>query len=39
MAGADIYVTVGNDEKVKYLTETFNMPRHRIFNSRDYLLC
>ncbi|KAH0437622.1 hypothetical protein CcaCcLH18_03742 [Colletotrichum camelliae] len=35
MAGADIYVTVGNDEKVKYLTKTFNMPRHRIFNSRD----
>ncbi|KAJ3955154.1 hypothetical protein N0V92_008317 [Colletotrichum tropicale] len=35
MAGADIYVTVGNDEKVKYLTETFDMPRDRIFNSRD----
>lgn len=35
MAGADIYVTVGNEDKVKYLTETFNMPRERIFNSRD----
>ncbi|KAK1961594.1 KR domain-containing protein [Colletotrichum sublineola] len=35
MAGADIYVTVGNEEKVKYLTDTFDIPRDRIFNSRD----
>ncbi|KAL0942745.1 polyketide synthase [Colletotrichum truncatum] len=35
MIGADIYVTVGNEEKVKYLTETFNVPHDRIFNSRD----
>jgi NADPH:quinone reductase-like Zn-dependent oxidoreductase len=35
MIGADIYTTVGNDEKVKYLMNTFNLPRNRIFNSRD----
>ncbi|KAK1973664.1 KR domain-containing protein [Colletotrichum cereale] len=35
VAGADIYVTVGNEEKVEYLTETFDVPRDHIFNSRD----
>ena len=35
MLGADIYVTVGNDEKVRFLMETFNIPRNRIFNSRN----
>ena len=28
-------MTAGNKEKVKYLMETFNIPRERIFNSRD----
>ncbi|KAJ5953151.1 Acyl transferase/acyl hydrolase/lysophospholipase [Penicillium verhagenii] len=35
MAGAEIYTTVSNEEKVKYLMETFGIPRHRIFNSRN----
>ncbi len=35
MVGADIYVTVGNNEKVKYLMDTFGLPRDRIFNSRN----
>ncbi|KAK6954931.1 hypothetical protein Daesc_002560 [Daldinia eschscholtzii] len=35
MIGADIYCTVGNEEKVQYLMSTFNIPRSRIFNSRD----
>ncbi|KAK2756138.1 Type I Iterative PKS [Arachnomyces sp. PD_36] len=33
--GAEIYVTVGTDEKVQYLMETFGLPENRIFNSRD----
>ncbi|KAJ5768714.1 Acyl transferase/acyl hydrolase/lysophospholipase [Penicillium odoratum] len=35
MVGAEIYVTVGNEEKVKYLMENFGLPRKRIFNSRN----
>ncbi|KAJ5965134.1 uncharacterized protein N7479_005010 [Penicillium vulpinum] len=35
MIGAEIYATVGNEEKVKYLMETFGLPRNRIFNSRN----
>jgi NADPH:quinone reductase-like Zn-dependent oxidoreductase len=35
MVGAEIYTTVGNEEKVKHLMETFGLPRNRIFNSRD----
>ncbi|KAL0935770.1 KR domain-containing protein [Colletotrichum truncatum] len=35
MAGAVIYTTVGSEEKVKYLMDTFNIPREHIFNSRD----
>lgn len=35
MVGAEIYVTVGNEEKVKYLIETFGFSRKRIFGSRD----
>lgn len=35
MLGAEIYCTVGNDEKVQYLTSTFGLPRNRIFHSRD----
>lgn len=33
--GADIYTTVGNDGKRKFLMETFNVPDDRIFSSRD----
>ncbi|QSZ37850.1 hypothetical protein DSL72_008950 [Monilinia vaccinii-corymbosi] len=33
--GAEIYVTVGNDEKVKYLMNNFDIPRKRILFSRD----
>lgn len=35
MVGADIFATVGTDEKVKFLMENFGLPRNRIFNSRD----
>ncbi|THC90427.1 hypothetical protein EYZ11_010104 [Aspergillus tanneri] len=34
MVGAEIYATVGSEEKVQFLMSTFNIPRHRIFNSR-----
>ncbi|RJE26620.1 polyketide synthase [Aspergillus sclerotialis] len=33
--GAEIYTTVGNEEKVQYLVDTVGIPRNRIFNSRD----
>ncbi|KAF7548169.1 hypothetical protein G7Z17_g7234 [Cylindrodendrum hubeiense] len=33
--GLKVYVTVGNEEKVKYLMDTFGLPRENIFNSRD----
>ncbi|KAF2462795.1 polyketide synthase [Lindgomyces ingoldianus] len=32
---ADIYVTVGSDEKARYLTENFQIPENRIFSSRE----
>ena len=35
MVGASIFVTVGNEEKVNYLIDTFDIPRNKIFNSRD----
>ncbi len=35
MVGAEIYATVGNEDKVTYLMETFGLPRNRIFNSRN----
>ncbi|KAK2602238.1 hypothetical protein N8I77_008788 [Diaporthe amygdali] len=35
MLGAEIYTTVGSEVKVKYLMDTFGIPRNRIFNSRD----
>lgn len=35
MVGAEIYATVSNEDKVKLLTETYGIPRNRIFNSRD----
>lgn len=35
MLGADIFVTVGNEEKVQYLMENFDLERERILHSRD----
>lgn len=35
MTGADIYATVGTEDKAKHLTENFGLPRDRIFSSRD----
>lgn len=35
MLGADIYLTVGSDEKVRFLMDNFNIPRDRILHSRD----
>lgn len=35
MLGAEIYTTVGSETKVGYLMETFDIPRNRIFNSRN----
>lgn len=35
MIGADIFVTVGNEDKVRHLMNNFHIPRSRIFNSRD----
>ncbi|KAI9713353.1 MAG: Type I Iterative PKS [Chrysothrix sp. TS-e1954] len=35
MLRAEVYTTVGNEEKVQYLMRTFNIPRNRIFNSRN----
>ena len=33
--GAEVYATVGNDEKRKFLTDTFGIPSSKIFNSRS----
>ncbi|KAI1138451.1 fatty acid synthase S-acetyltransferase [Hypoxylon sp. FL0543] len=35
MLGAELYVTVGSEEKVKFLMENFQIARNRIFHSRD----
>ncbi|OAQ63678.2 polyketide synthase [Pochonia chlamydosporia 170] len=35
MVGAEIYATVGNDDKANYLVQTFAIPRNHIFNSRN----
>lgn len=35
MLGADIYATVGSQEKVQYLQDSFDIPQERIFNSRN----
>ncbi|KAJ5989668.1 Acyl transferase/acyl hydrolase/lysophospholipase [Penicillium waksmanii] len=35
MIGAEIFTTVGNDEKVNFLMQNFGLPRNRIFTSRD----
>ncbi|KAL9128468.1 MAG: hypothetical protein Q9217_002872 [Psora testacea] len=32
---AELFITVGSDDKVQHLMNTFNIPKHRIFNSRD----
>jgi len=33
--GAEIYATVGNEDKASFLVKEFGIPRNRIFNSRD----
>lgn len=35
MLGADLYVTVGNEEKVQFLMDNYHIPRNRIFHSRN----
>ncbi|KAF7586076.1 hypothetical protein BBP40_009607 [Aspergillus hancockii] len=35
LMGAEIYATVGSEEKVQYLTKSFNIPADRIFDSRS----
>lgn len=36
MLEAEIYVTVGNNEKVRFLIDNFKIPRNRILFSRDH---
>ncbi|OLN81992.1 Lovastatin diketide synthase LovF 19, partial [Colletotrichum chlorophyti] len=35
MLGAEIFCTVGSEEKIEYLMNVFDIPRNHIFNSRD----
>ncbi|KAF2267503.1 hypothetical protein CC78DRAFT_490418 [Lojkania enalia] len=35
MMGAQVFATVGNEEKVRYLMDNFRIPRDRIFDSRS----
>ncbi|GFF62397.1 lovastatin nonaketide synthase [Aspergillus udagawae] len=35
MVGADIYATVGSDKKADYLVANYQIPRNRIFSSRN----
>ncbi|KAJ5631672.1 fatty acid synthase S-acetyltransferase [Penicillium longicatenatum] len=35
LLGAEIYATVGSDAKAQYLIDKYQIPRHRIFNSRN----
>jgi NADPH:quinone reductase-like Zn-dependent oxidoreductase len=35
MMGAEIFATVGNDQKKEYLVNNYGIPRNRIFSSRD----
>ncbi|RYP90773.1 hypothetical protein DL770_003106 [Monosporascus sp. CRB-9-2] len=35
MTGAEIYATVGSEEKANYLVQNLGLPRNRIFSSRD----
>ncbi|KAK8042338.1 Beta-ketoacyl synthase [Apiospora phragmitis] len=36
MIGAEIFCTVGNEEKAQYLVTYYDIPRRHIFNSRDF---
>ena len=33
--GAEIYATVGSEDKASFLVKEFGIPRNRVFNSRD----
>ena len=35
MVGAELYITVGTEEKIQYALNALKIPRNRIFNSRD----
>ncbi|KAL4789956.1 putative polyketide synthase [Aspergillus venezuelensis] len=35
MIGAEVYATVGSEEKTRYLVQNCGIPREKIFNSRD----
>lgn len=35
MVGAEIYVTVSSEKKIRFLMENYNLPRRRIFSSRS----
>ncbi|RDA88225.1 hypothetical protein CP532_0333 [Ophiocordyceps camponoti-leonardi (nom. inval.)] len=35
MLGAEIYATVGNEEKIQFLTDNYGLSRDRIFDSRS----
>ena len=35
MIGAEVYATIGSEEKAQYLVKNCNIPRNKIFNSRD----
>ncbi|KAI1128529.1 hypothetical protein F5Y10DRAFT_265029 [Nemania abortiva] len=35
MIGAQVFTTVGNEDKVRYLMENFGIPRNHIFDSRS----
>lgn len=35
MLGAELYVTVGNEDKAQFLMANYHIPKNRIFSSRD----
>lgn len=35
MIGAEIYATVGSEEKIRFLVDRYGISRSKIFNSRD----
>ncbi|KAK5996429.1 Highly reducing polyketide synthase gloL [Cladobotryum mycophilum] len=35
MLGAEVYCTVGSEEKIKHLMDNYDIPKDRIFNSRN----
>ena len=35
MLGAEVYTTVSNEGKTKFLEDSYGIPRKRIFNSRN----